>query len=91
VLELIYKLKMIIRYTPKFLPDEVVVEEPKKVEDLPRVESNLLYMDALNYARRYFKNMNFWDLDKPQRKIRKFVTAVLKAGYQLEVFIDEGI
>jgi len=51
----------------------------------------LLYMDALNYSRRFFTDLNFWDLQKPFRKIKKFVKAVERTGWMLEVFIDAGI
>jgi hypothetical protein len=53
--------------------------------------SKLLYFDALNYARRFFSDLNFWNLDKPFNKITKFVEAAHKGGWQLEVFIDAGI
>jgi hypothetical protein len=50
-----------------------------------------LYFDALNYARRFFCDLNFWNLDKPFNKIKKFVAAAHNAGWHLEVFIDAGI
>jgi hypothetical protein len=48
-------------------------------------------MDALNYSRRFFTDLNFWDLQKPFKKIKNFVHAVQRTGWQLEVFIDAGI
>lgn len=51
----------------------------------------LLYVDALNFSRRFFTDLNFWDLQKPFSKIRKFVTAAINSGWHIEVFIDAGI
>ena len=48
-------------------------------------------MDALNFSRSFFKDLNFWDLNKPFRLIKNFVQAVQRTGWHLEVFIDAGI
>ncbi len=51
----------------------------------------MLYIDALNFSRRFFTDKNFWNLRKPFYKIRKFVEVARNSGYELEVFIDAGI
>ncbi|CDW88040.1 UNKNOWN [Stylonychia lemnae] len=51
----------------------------------------LLYVDALNYSRRFFNDSNFWNLKKPFIKIRRFVDAARKSGIDIEVYIDAGM
>ena len=54
-------------------------------------KQQVLYIDALNYSRRFFSDKNFWNLRKPFNKLRKFVNAAKGSGYYIEVFIDAGI
>eukprot|EP00347_Sterkiella_histriomuscorum_P001643 403371235 len=53
-------------------------------------QSQKLFVDALNYARNFFLNQNFWDLDSAQENVKRFVNAAIKTGYSVEVFIDDG-
>eukprot|EP00347_Sterkiella_histriomuscorum_P010085 403338736 len=50
----------------------------------------LLYVDALNFSRGFFKDQNFWNRRAAFSKVRKFVEAAINSGYQLEVYIDAG-
>eukprot|EP00347_Sterkiella_histriomuscorum_P020929 403335913 len=63
-----------------------------KTKDFKKQEKKfkLLYVDALNYARVFFLNQNFWDLDSAQENIKRFVEAAYNSCYKVEVFIDAG-
>jgi hypothetical protein len=54
--------------------------------------SKKLYIDALNYGRHFFAEARFtWALEKPFERVKVFVAALRKAGFEPSVFIDEGI
>jgi hypothetical protein len=51
----------------------------------------LLYVDALNYSKKFFTSPNFWNIRIPLRNIKDFYYAAKNSGFTLEVFIDAGM
>jgi len=56
-----------------------------------QVSRPLLYVDALNFSRRFFSHLDFWNLQKPFHKVKDFVRAAQRSGWYVEAFIDAGI
>lgn len=54
-------------------------------------QETLLYVDGLNYSKRFFTSMNFWNMRIPLRNIKEFYYAAKNSGITLEVFIDAGM
>lgn len=53
-------------------------------------EKPLLYLDAANYTRKFFRHHDWWCLDAAQRNIQRFCSAAAQSGWTVVAFLDQA-
>ncbi|CAF0848131.1 unnamed protein product [Didymodactylos carnosus] len=63
----------------------------QKLSSSAQQTPRLLYVDALNYGKRFFRGRNHWNVIAVRDEVDKFVTGARQSGYEVTAFLDAEI